>query len=72
MPSLLDLLEASLTHFGFDVQEKSEEARDAEPIFARAIETTLFDKNIDELVILYEARAGFHRRQIDLIRASPR
>lgn len=43
------------------------EETDIETLFARAIGTKLFDhKNAtDELVILIEARASYHRREVD-------
>lgn len=46
---------------------------DVETLFARAIETKLFeDKNaVDEIAILVEARASYHRREVDSSRESP-
>lgn len=38
---------------------------DVESLYQRAIETKLFEKNVDELVTLVEARAGYHRREVD-------
>jgi hypothetical protein len=50
------------------LQERNQQ--DADALFTRAIGTGLFEKDVEELVILYEARAGFHRREIDGVRAS--
>jgi hypothetical protein len=36
-----------------------------EILFARAIETKVFDDKLEELVLLYEARADYHRREVD-------
>ncbi|KAK4048669.1 Splicing factor [Microbotryomycetes sp. JL201] len=45
--------------------EKTATEVDVDQLYQRAIDTKLFDKDVDELVMLVEARAGHHRRQID-------
>lgn len=36
-----------------------------ETIFARALESKLFDDKLEELVLIYESRADYHRREVD-------
>ncbi|SCV74534.1 BQ2448_7563 [Microbotryum intermedium] len=38
---------------------------DVDQIFGKADSTHLFDEDVEGLVALYQARAGFHRRQVD-------
>lgn len=38
-----------------------------ESLFQRAIDTKLIESNLEELVKLYEARADFHRREVDSV-----
>jgi hypothetical protein len=64
-------LDFCMSSFDRFLQEKlgaeAPEGTDVESLYARAIGTKLFDnKNAtDELVALVEARAGFHRREVD-------
>ena len=53
-------------------QEKQAPDVDVEALYQRAIDTKLFEKNLDELVTLVEARAGYHRREVDVSGTSSR
>ncbi|KAM0789923.1 hypothetical protein ACM66B_006763 [Microbotryomycetes sp. NB124-2] len=56
---------ASLWSSYMRAAEKSVSEFDVDELFQRAIDTNLFTKDVDELVTLVEARAGYHRRQVD-------
>ncbi|KAK4054023.1 Splicing factor [Microbotryomycetes sp. JL221] len=45
--------------------EKNASDVDVDELYQRALATKLFDKELEQLVILVEARAGYHRREID-------
>ncbi|KAL8280474.1 hypothetical protein RQP46_007122 [Phenoliferia psychrophenolica] len=50
----------------FRALEKTGQGAEAiEALFARAMSTGLLDKDVEALVAVFEARAGFHRREID-------
>lgn len=49
----------------FRAAERTGPEVDVESLYARAIGTGLFEKEVDELVLLVEARAGYHRREVD-------
>lgn len=53
------------------VEKVGTEGVDVESLFARAMGTGLFEKEVDELVVLVEARASFHRREVDASREFP-
>lgn len=51
-------------------QEKNQQGSDVvEGLFQRAMSTGLLDGSMDDLVALYEGRAGFHRREVDQVSA---
>ncbi|KAM0751866.1 hypothetical protein T439DRAFT_325059 [Meredithblackwellia eburnea MCA 4105] len=51
------------------IEKAGQNAETIEAVVARAIQTQLLD--VDGLVDLYEARAGFHRREVDALITDP-
>ncbi|KAK4702065.1 squamous cell carcinoma antigen recognized by T-cells 3, partial [Phenoliferia sp. Uapishka_3] len=63
---LLSFLSHPPTYPPSHPQEKNQQSSETlEALFQRAIGTGLLTKDVEGLVTIYEARAGFHRREID-------
>ena len=54
-----------------EMQEKLQLGADAvEELFERAMASRQLDGHLEELIKIYEARADFHRREVDSLRSS--